>query len=58
MVKKELPSPSVYLQSKGGMGNQLFDFACNYALARKLNFPLYVRIPDEEIAKKRRYADC
>lgn len=32
----------VFLRTKGGIGNQLYQYACHYALARKHNVPLYI----------------
>lgn len=34
--------PGVILRVKGGIGNQLFQYASAYALARDLNWPLYL----------------
>ncbi|OXA54408.1 O-antigen biosynthesis glycosyltransferase WbnK [Folsomia candida] len=33
----------VFLQTKGGIGEQLYQYACHYALARKHNAPLYIK---------------
>ncbi|OXA55544.1 O-antigen biosynthesis glycosyltransferase WbnK, partial [Folsomia candida] len=38
-------SASVLLSVRGGIGNQLFQFACAYALARKFGWPLYIHVP-------------
>ncbi|CAL8144933.1 unnamed protein product [Orchesella dallaii] len=39
---KEIRPPGVILRSRAGTGNQLFHYACSYALARKKNLPLYI----------------
>ncbi|OXA39277.1 O-antigen biosynthesis glycosyltransferase WbnK [Folsomia candida] len=36
---------AILLKTTNGLGNQLFQYACHYALARKHDLPLYVRIP-------------
>jgi hypothetical protein len=41
--KKKLSSASVLLEPKGGLGNQLFQYACSYSLARKYELPLYIK---------------
>lgn len=38
---KTLVDPGVILHVKGGIGNQLFQYACSYALARERVLPLY-----------------
>lgn len=39
---KTLYAPGVILMVKGDLGNQLFQYACSYALARRLRWPLYI----------------
>ncbi|CAL8117814.1 unnamed protein product [Orchesella dallaii] len=34
--------PGVILRPQGGIGNQLFEYACSYALAKERNWPLYI----------------
>ncbi|OXA53518.1 O-antigen biosynthesis glycosyltransferase WbnK-like [Folsomia candida] len=36
--------PAILLGLKGGIGNQLFEYACHYALARKHDLPLYIKL--------------
>ncbi|XP_035708245.1 O-antigen biosynthesis glycosyltransferase WbnK-like [Folsomia candida] len=38
----------VFLRAKGGIGNQLYQYACHYALARKHNAPLYIKLSNSE----------
>ncbi|CAL8117888.1 unnamed protein product [Orchesella dallaii] len=38
---KTLPPSGVIVQTKGGIGNQLFQYACSYALSRNLNRAFY-----------------
>jgi hypothetical protein len=37
--------PLVYLKVFGGLGNQLFEYACAYSLAKKNDWSLHVHIP-------------
>ncbi|OXA38442.1 hypothetical protein Fcan01_26785 [Folsomia candida] len=40
--------PAILLKTTNGLGNQLFQYACHYALARKHDLPLYIRIPHNQ----------
>lgn len=40
---KLLPPPGVLLGPLGGIGNQLFQYACSYSLSKELQWPLYLR---------------
>jgi hypothetical protein len=46
-VSKKVRPPGIILPKSGGVGNQLFRFACSYALSRKLNVPLYIDISNK-----------
>jgi hypothetical protein len=35
----------VHLKTVGRFGNQLFEFACSYSIARKLKIPLFLDVP-------------
>lgn len=50
-------SPAVYLRPTGGLGNQLFQYACAYTIARKNNWPLYVQIPPNNTQSRFRPQD-
>ncbi|CAL8117886.1 unnamed protein product [Orchesella dallaii] len=39
--EKALPPHGVLVRTKGGIGNQLFQYACSYALSKDLNRTLY-----------------
>lgn len=43
---KIIPAPSVYLDVIEGLGNQFFQYACSYAIARKYNLTLFLYVPD------------
>lgn len=43
----QIHPPAVLMRPKGGTGNQLFQYACHYNIARKHNWPLYVMLPRE-----------
>lgn len=53
---KTVPPPGVIIHLKGGIGNQLFQYACSYALARDRKWPLYMfyKLPPSD-AKEREY---
>jgi hypothetical protein len=42
-VYPRLYPPGVFVKANYGLGNQLFRYACSYALARKLGVPLYIQ---------------
>jgi hypothetical protein len=44
-IKHTTTSPLVYLKVFGGLGNQLFEYACAYSLAKKNDWSLHVHIP-------------
>ncbi|CAL8144891.1 unnamed protein product [Orchesella dallaii] len=47
-----LSPPGVILEinSVSGIGNQLFVYACSYALAKRKNWPLYIHFPKQNLA--------
>lgn len=45
----KLTAPGVIVRQVGGLGNQLFVYACMYSLAKKMGVPLYLEIPSENI---------
>ncbi|XP_021957345.1 O-antigen biosynthesis glycosyltransferase WbnK [Folsomia candida] len=47
----ELPPPGVIVEKVGGLGNQLFIYACMYSLARKMGLPIYLEIPSARLFK-------
>ncbi|ODM94498.1 O-antigen biosynthesis glycosyltransferase WbnK [Orchesella cincta] len=51
---KRLPPPGVLVRTKGGIGNQLFQYACSYALSKNLNQTLYTwYIPSKDPSTRR-----
>ncbi|CAL8144894.1 unnamed protein product [Orchesella dallaii] len=44
-----LSPPGIILHTKGGIGNQLFEYACSYALAKRKNWPLYIHYPKDKL---------
>jgi hypothetical protein len=44
-IKHITTIPLVYLEVFGGLGNQLFQYACAYSLAKKNDWSLHVHIP-------------
>ncbi|XP_035711999.1 O-antigen biosynthesis glycosyltransferase WbnK isoform X1 [Folsomia candida] len=45
----ELHPPGIIMEKVGGLGNQLFIYACAYSLSKKLGVPLYLEIPSARI---------
>jgi len=46
----EINSPGVFIEPHNGLGNQLFHFACAYALSKTLKVPLYIKV-DQDVSR-------
>lgn len=44
-TEKIITPPGIILKVWGGLGNQLFQYACTYALSRTMSLPLYLFLP-------------
>lgn len=50
---KVLEPPGVILKRVGGIGNQASRFSCSYALAKRLNWPLYILVSSDFFADRK-----
>jgi len=53
MILDDVSGPGIIVESKGGLGNQLFKYASSLAAARKYNLPLYIHNPDLRISSSK-----
>lgn len=51
-VDKMLKSPPVVLETMFGLGNQLFQYAASYSIARKRNSDLYICLRNSDVPLK------